>query len=81
LQLLGEIDNRALFSTLPLRGLHVLGAVQDAITPIAVAEHLRYLNAQQVVAVLPACGHAMPVSRAAEITALHTDNFCHRLAM
>jgi malonyl-CoA O-methyltransferase len=69
LQLLGEIDNRALFSTLQVRGLHIFGA-QDAITPAAVVEHLRYLNAQQVVQILPACSHAMPVSRAVEITAL-----------
>lgn len=67
-QYLGEIDNRALFSTLQ-RAFIFFGA-QDAITPAAVVEHLRYLNAQQVVQILPACSHAMPVSRAVEITAL-----------
>lgn len=69
LQLLGEIDNRAVFSTLTVQGLHVLGEC-DAITPVATVEYLRRLNAQQVTEVLSECGHAMPVSRAAEIAAL-----------
>lgn len=76
LQLLGEIDNRALFSSLQVRGLHVLGEC-DAITPVAIVEHLRRLNAQQAVEVLPACSHALSVSRAAEIAAL-IQQFLHQ---
>jgi malonyl-CoA O-methyltransferase len=76
LQLLGEIDNRALFSTLTVQGLHIFGA-QDAITPVAIGEHMRCLNAQQVARVLPGCSHAMPVSRAAEVAML-IQQFLHQ---
>ncbi len=66
LGLLGEIDNRALFPGLAVRGLHLFGE-EDAITPVAVAGCMPSLNTAQTVRVLPGAGHALPVSRPVEV--------------
>ncbi|MEZ5538657.1 MAG: malonyl-ACP O-methyltransferase BioC [Pseudomonadales bacterium] len=66
LKLLGEIDNRAIFSVLPMPSLHVLGDA-DAITPAAIAPQLSVMNAQQTTVVLSHSSHAMPVSHAETI--------------
>jgi len=71
LALLGEIDNRTAFATLTMPGLHLL-AENDAITPVAIAPLLEALNNTQQVKILSGSGHAMPVSRTAQLADLIT---------
>ena len=72
LELLGAIDNRTAFGALAIPGLHLL-AEYDAITPAAIAPLLEASNSKQQVTILSGSGHAMPVSRTAQLAALITD--------
>lgn len=76
LHLLGQIDNRALFSTLSVPSLHCLGEC-DAITPVAVGDRLQNTATSQRLAIFRDCSHAMPLSRAAPI-AEHIQHFIHQ---
>lgn len=78
LHLLGQIDNRALFSTLSVPGLHCFGE-HDAITPVAVGNYLQDTTPQQRLAIFRDCSHAMPLSRATQITE-HIQKFLHNTA-
>lgn len=78
LQVLGEIDNREVFATLQMPGIHCLGEL-DAITPAAIAEPLRERNPRQPVYVLPAASHALCLTRSEDI-ARHLRRFADRLA-
>ncbi len=68
LAILGEIDNRAIFSALSVLGLHVLGEC-DAITPSMIAPLLREQNVSQQIQVLHGSSHVMPLSRTAPLAA------------
>ncbi len=72
LALLGEIDNRAAFGALSMPGLHLL-AENDAITPAAIAPLLETINSKQQIKILSGSGHAIPVSRAAQLAEFITD--------
>jgi len=66
LKLLGEMDNRTVFSTLTMPGLHCFGE-HDSITPVAVTEQLQVLNPRQAITVFPASSHALCISRVNDI--------------
>lgn len=72
LTLLGDIDNRGAFAALTMSGLHFL-AENDAITPAAIAPLLETINGTQQVKILSGSGHAMPVSRTAQLAGLIAD--------
>lgn len=58
LALLARLDNREVFSRLPVPGLHLL-AEQDALVPVAVARAMQALNASQQLVVLAGASHAL----------------------
>lgn len=72
LALLGTIDNRTVFASLAVPGLHVL-AENDAITPVTIASLLENLNSRQQVKILAGSSHAMPISRTAQLADLITN--------
>jgi malonyl-CoA O-methyltransferase len=69
LALLGEMDNRELFATLSIPGLHCLGE-HDAITPASLAPLLQKINAQQSVKILAGSAHALPASRPEQLASV-----------
>lgn len=66
LELLAQLDNRAAFAQLTQRGLHLL-AEKDALVPVAVAEIMAGLNAQQEIHIVGNSAHALHWSRPQQV--------------
>lgn len=69
LQLLATIDNRSVFSTLTIPGLHLLGD-KDALVPVSTAEAMQALNTDQVIEIIADCGHAPHITQVQKTLAL-----------
>ena len=69
LKLLGELDNRQLFSRLSVPGLHLLAA-NDNLIPQAVSASITNLNSKQEVLIFDEFSHAFLYSHGDQITAV-----------
>jgi malonyl-CoA O-methyltransferase len=69
LQLLAAIDNRSVFSTLTIPGLHMLGE-KDALVPVSTAEAMQVLNPDQAIEIISDCGHAPHITQVQKTLAL-----------
>lgn len=72
LELLAQLDNRAAFAQLTQAGLHLL-AENDALVPVAAADVMSALNAQQEISVFAGAGHIIHWSRPQQVIAVVTD--------
>jgi malonyl-CoA O-methyltransferase len=69
LNLLAQLDNRTAFAQLTQPGLHLLGKA-DVLVPVAAAQAVQRLNAQQQVEVLAGAAHALHWSQPQQVAQL-----------